>query len=183
MKGRKILVVVDLQKDFIDGTLAVPGAADVIPEILKVMPGFDLVYFTLDWHPVDHCSFREQGGPWPAHCVHHSAGAALPDGIFGGIEEKRMRFILKGCNPACEEYGAFSDVAPSDQDLFLPGDEVTVCGIAAEYCVKETLMNIVRLSSVTGFMVNVFLKGTARFDSYDSLLAFMEENGLSVMEA
>lgn len=182
MKGRKILVVVDLQKDFIDGTLAVPGAASVVPGIKKVMPSFDLVYFTLDWHPLDHCSFKAQGGPWPPHCVHYSAGASLPDGIFDGLDEKRLRFVLKGCSSDKEEYGAFSGMVASEQDLFMPGDEVTVCGIAAEYCVKETLANIVGLSAEVGFSVNVFLEGTARFESYGTLLQYMRENGLSVTE-
>lgn len=183
MEGRKILVVVDLQKDFIDGSLAVPGAASVVPEIRKVMPAYDLVYFTLDWHPSNHCSFKAQSGPWPPHCLQYSAGASLPDGIFEGLDWKRLRFVLKGCNPDMEEYGAFGSDAPSGQDFFMEGDEVTVCGIAAEYCVKETLANIVAMSRKTGFSVNVFLKGTARFESYDSLLSFMEEQGLSVTES
>lgn len=182
MKGRKILVVVDLQKDFIDGTLAVPGAASVVPEIKKVMPSFDLVYFTLDWHPLDHCSFKAQGGPWPPHCVQYSAGASLPDGIFDGLDGKRLRFVLKGCRSDKEEYGAFAGLDPHAQDYFMPGDEVTVCGIAAEYCVKETLANIFALSRTAGFSVDVYLKGTARFESFDTLLEFMHENGLSVTE-
>ena len=106
MANRKILFAVDLQKDFIDGTLTVPGAASVLPVIDSVKGRFDLVYFTLDWHPVNHCSFREQGGPWPVHCVHHTAGASLPDSVLAGLEEERMRFILKGRRPEREEYGA-----------------------------------------------------------------------------
>ena len=72
MAGRKILLVVDAQRDFIDGSLAVPGAEAIIPEINRIKGGFDNVYFTLDWHPKDHCSFKGNGGTWPgALCPLH----------------------------------------------------------------------------------------------------------------
>ena len=176
--ARKIMLAVDLQHDFIHGSLPVPDSESVIPEINKVKNEFDLVYFTLDWHPLNHCSFKEQGGPWPVHCVHHTAGAALHPGALEGLEESKVRFVLKGCLPEREEYGAFVGFDPQNQDLFLPGDEVTVCGIAAEYCVLETLKNLYAISLQIGFTVKVYLQGTARFESLDTVLAFMKENGI-----
>lgn len=177
---RKILVAVDLQKDFIDGSLTVPGAASVIPVINEAKHRFDLVYFTLDWHPVGHCSFKEQGGPWPPHCVHHTAGAAIPDCMLEGLDEGHMRFVLKG--RLVEQYGAFADVSASTQDYFKPCDEVTVCGIASEYCVLETVKNITAISEQVGFKVRVWLGGTAKFDNYDALLKFASERGVEVVQ-
>ena len=178
MEERKILLAVDLQKDFIDGTLTVKDAFKVIPVINEAKKKFDLVYFTLDWHPVDHCSFKEQGGPWPVHCIHHTAGASLPDSVLEGLEEGKMRFILKGYSSDKEEYGALADLRPNAQTLFRRGDEVVVCGIAAEYCVLETLKNLMKLAKPLDLSVKVFLKGTARFSSYDTLKSFMKENGI-----
>lgn len=191
MTGRKILLVVDVQRDFIDGSLAVPGAEAIIPEINGIKNGADLVYFTLDWHPKDHCSFKAKGGQWPEHCVHYTLGASLADGLLDGLEEAKTRFILKGQNKEREEYGALADIADTTsagspagdptkadaQDLFQPGDEVTVCGIASEFCVLETLKNVFRLSQEVGFDVNVFLKGTVGFDS-TPLLEWMAGNGV-----
>lgn len=176
--ARKILLAVDLQHDFIHGSLPVPDSESVIPEINKVKGNFDLVYFTLDWHPLNHCSFKEQGGPWPPHCVHHTAGAALHPGALEGLDESKVRFILKGRLPEREEYGAFVGFDPRDQDLFQSGDEVTICGIAAEYCVLETLRNLYAISLQVGFKVKVYLEGTARFESLDTVLAFMKEKGI-----
>lgn len=189
MTGRKVLLVVDVQRDFIDGSLAVPGAETVIQEINRIKNGFDNVYFTLDWHPKDHCSFKKNGGAWPEHCVHYTMGASLADSLLDGLDEAKTRFILKGRNKDREEYGAFSEVpTPSDAihsestlttgDLFRPGDEVTVCGIAAEFCVLETLKNITQLSHDTGFRVKVFLKGTAGFDCAP-LLEWMAANEIN----
>lgn len=177
MTGRKILLVVDVQRDFIDGSLAVPGAEAIILEINGIKNGADLVYFTLDWHPKDHCSFKANGGQWPEHCVHYTLGASLADGLLDGLEEARTRFILKGQNKEREEYGALAAVTASNQSLFLAGDEVTVCGIASEFCVLETLKNVFRLSQEVGFDVNVFLKGTVGFDS-TPLLEWMAGNGV-----
>lgn len=179
---RKILLAVDLQKDFIDGSLTVPGAADFIPVINAAKNDYDLVYFTLDWHPVGHCSFKEQGGPWPVHCVHHTAGASIPDCMLEGLDESRMRFILKGRFTKREEYGAFVGFDPLDQDLFREGDEVTVCGIASEYCVLETFKNLYAISLEVGFKLRLWLGGTAKFDNYEALLAFANEKGLEVEE-
>ena len=175
---RNILLIIDLQKDFIYGSLTVPGATQVLPAINEVKNRFDFVYFTLDWHPVDHCSFQAQGGPWPVHCVHHTAGAALDESVLTGLPEEKTRFILKGCVQAPEEYGAFVGFDPANQDLFEPGDEVVVCGIAAEYCVLETLKNLYAISRQIGFTVKVFLPGTARFNSVEDVCAFMDANGI-----
>lgn len=176
--ARRILLAVDLQKDFIDGALTVENAYRVIPVINGVKENFDKVYLTLDWHPLNHCSFKEFGGPWPAHCVQHTAGASLPDSVLQGMEASKIRFILKGENPEKEEYGALSGFDTSAQDLFMKGDEVVICGIAAEFCVLETLRNTFNISRQVGFTVKVFIEGTACFENHDTLLQFMRENGI-----
>ncbi len=176
MSTRKILLVVDVQRDFIDGTLAVPDAERIIPVINGIKKDFDLVYFTLDWHPKDHCSFKENGGIWPEHCVHYTLGSSLAPSLLDGLKEDHTRFILKGRDKDREEYGAFADIATA-QGLFQPEDEVTVCGIAAEYCVLETLKNVFHLSQEIGFSVNVCLKGTVGFDS-TPLTDWMGANGV-----
>jgi len=66
------LIVVDVQNDFVPGgALAVPHGDEVVPRVRELIDSdaFDLVVATRDWHPPDHASFREQGGPWPVHCV------------------------------------------------------------------------------------------------------------------
>ena len=80
VKVMKTLVVVDLQKDFYspEGALYVKGGERLPAEVGRIIERFDNVIFTLDWHPVDHCSFASQGGPWPMHCVAYSEGASLP---------------------------------------------------------------------------------------------------------
>lgn len=182
MTPRKILLVVDLQKDFINGNLSATDAEPIVPRIDSIKTQFDAVYFTLDWHPANHCSFADQGGPWPVHCVHYTLGASLPDCMLLGLDESKTRFFVKGCDPELEEYGAFSMLTKENQDLFNPGDEVTVCGIAAEYCVLETLKNVIRLSKEIGFTVKVYMDGVACIVNNDPLLEYMKEEGIAVVK-
>ena len=62
---KNCFLIVDVQNDFIDGTLALKNCpakqdgADVVPvinELIETTP-FDAIAYTLDWHPKDHCSF------------------------------------------------------------------------------------------------------------------------------
>lgn len=55
------LIVVDMQNDFINGTLPVPGAVEIVPTIneLLALEGWAFVGFTMDYHPHDHASFAE----------------------------------------------------------------------------------------------------------------------------
>ena len=104
----------------------------------------------------------------------------MPDCILEGLDEGGVRFVLKG--QVTEQYGAFADVTPSTQDYFKPGDEVTVCGIASEYCVLETVKNITAIAEKVCFKVRIWLGGTAKFDNYDALLEFASTHGVEVIQ-
>lgn len=175
-----IMVVVDLQKDFIDGNLPATDGTRVVEPIKNVLTKFDRVYFTLDWHPWNHCSFKANGGIWPQHCVRYTIGAALPDGILDNLNLENVEFLPKGQEQDKEEYGQFETVKADDQNLFVKGDKVVVCGIAAEYCVLESLKNLVRLSQEVGFELSVYLEGVASIESNEPLVTYMNENNIKI---
>lgn len=176
----KVLVVIDLQKDFINGTLPAQNGADIIPYIDAIKCRFDKVYFTLDWHPYNHCSFKEYGGIWPEHCVQFTEGASLPNGTLEGLDNSKVRFLPKGNDPAQEEYGQFASTKADEQDLFVKGDTVVACGIAAEYCVLETLKNLERLAQEVGFELYLYLEGVACIENNDPLLEYIRENNIKL---
>ena len=116
MGGKKIIVIVDMQNDFIDGSLGVSyakwaGALEYIKGLLAD-GGYDKVVMTKDWHPADHCSFAPQGGPWPPHCVAGTPGAEP----FWMLSKAADQTILKGQDPSKEEYGVpflpFTNTSP-----------------------------------------------------------------------
>lgn len=154
---KKVLVVVDYQWDFYhpDGALYVPGGEECKSKIEQIIPQFDEVIFTLDYHPKDHCSFVDNGGIWPAHCVEMTMGAEVPQSMYDLA--KNYTKVYKGQMSDKEEYGAFSG---EEGEKFLSrykDCEIVVCGLAGNFCVLSTLKNI--LTWIDKSQVKVFMDG------------------------
>jgi nicotinamidase/pyrazinamidase len=133
------LIVVDVQNDFCPGgALAVPDGDAVIEPINRLAEQVSFVVATRDWHPPDHLSFREQGGPWPVHCVRDTGGAQL----HPNLDSSRVDAIVDaGREPADEGYSGFER---TDLERLLREhgvDTVHVAGLALDYCVKETALD------------------------------------------
>jgi nicotinamidase/pyrazinamidase len=146
------LVIVDYQNDFAapDGALSVTGGEGVAERIneLARSGGFDLVVATRDWHPADHNSFEEQGGVWPVHCVQGSAGAEL----HPSLDQAAVDVVLdKGQDQATDGYSAFETPELGEILRDREIDNITVVGLATDYCVKNTVLDALR----DGFGVRV----------------------------
>ncbi len=89
IKMKKFLIVVDMQKDFIDGSLGTKEAAAVVPKAAEKITGFDgTVVATLDTHFEDYLDTSE-GKKLPVpHCIKGSAGWKLDPAISAAIEPK-----------------------------------------------------------------------------------------------
>jgi nicotinamidase/pyrazinamidase len=141
--GRALLVI-DFQNDFTPGGALAVQHGDEIAARINELAGsgdFDLVLATRDWHPPDHGSFKEQGGPWPVHCVRGTDGAEL----HAALDRSRIDVIVdKGQDPATEGYSGFegTELAKTLRDRGI--DEVTVVGLATDYCVKNTALDALR---------------------------------------
>ena len=58
---KKALILTDIQYDFVPGgALAVPKGDEIVPVANRLMPEYDLIIATQDWHPADHKSFASQ---------------------------------------------------------------------------------------------------------------------------
>jgi len=177
------LLIVDVQADFLPGgALAVPQGAKVIAVLNAMIDTFATaglpVFASRDWHPPDHCSFNEQGGPWPPHCIAGTPGAEidsslhLPDGT---------RFFDKATMPDKDAYSAFED---TDLNATLKQNDVTrlfVGGLATEYCVLNTSADAVR----NGFEVFILKDAIRAIDPVDGQRAIESlcEMGVTVVDS
>jgi nicotinamidase/pyrazinamidase len=133
------LIVVDVQNDFCaGGALPVPDGDAVIDPINRLAEQIPFVVATRDWHPSDHLSFKEQGGPWPVHCVRDTSGAQLHPKLHTSQIDA---IVDAGREPEDEGYSGFEH---TDLERLLRDqgvDRVHVAGLALDYCVKATALD------------------------------------------
>ena len=162
---RRAIVVVDVQYDFLPGgSLAVTGGDEIVPVVRSALNArWDLAVFTRDWHPADHCSFKEQGGPWPRHCVQETHGADIHDDLriwVDGHILASVGVIDKGMSVDVDSYSAFFDNQRKKKtalDELLKQhrvDEIYVCGLATDYCVKATVLDALDLRIPTTVIID-----------------------------
>lgn len=199
---KETLVIVDRQKDFNDplGSLYVLGAEDTELNTLKYIERnsdrIKEVIFTVDWHLSSDKSFERNGGTWPDHCLQFSEGAGISDVLYKVCIEHNIpiQIFRKGEVSTHEEYGAFEIMSRYSDNLVLfnncimdscvqvTTNNVVVCGLAGDYCVKETIKNLLEHSKTTGlFNVSVFKDGISSIDSGETLERFINENNLNVV--
>jgi nicotinamidase/pyrazinamidase len=145
----KALLIIDFQNDFTSGgALEVPDGDDIAGPVKRLADRFDVVAATRDWHPPDHASFQELGGPWPVHCVRGTHGAEF----HPAMEDIDLDAVVDvGQGRDDEGYSGFenSDLARILRDH--EADQVYVCGLATDYCVRASAIDACR----EGFDVTV----------------------------
>ncbi|MEJ7555959.1 MAG: nicotinamidase [Aquificaceae bacterium] len=142
------LIVVDMQRDFMPGgALPVPEGDKIVPRLNQYIRLFFErglpVFFTRDWHPPDHISFKDQGGVWPPHCVQDTEGAKFHPDLY--IPPDNRFIISKGTSRDFDAYSGFQGTM-LDQLLKERGiRRVFVGGVATDYCVKNTVLGAINL--------------------------------------
>jgi nicotinamidase/pyrazinamidase len=159
--GRDVLLVIDVQGDFLPGgALAVPDGDAVIAPINRLLALFPHAVLTQDWHPPGHVSFVTShpgrvpfetvplaDGPqvlWPEHCVQGSAGAALSPALAADHAELVIR---KGHHRHVDSYSAFLEAdrrTPTGLAGYLRErgfTRVVLCGLATDYCVAWSALD------------------------------------------
>ncbi|MBO9588591.1 bifunctional nicotinamidase/pyrazinamidase [Devosia sp.] len=180
-----VLVVVDVQYDFLPGgNLAVAGGDEIVPLINALAKKFKNVVFTQDWHPADHISFASNHPSkapfetieldygtqvlWPDHCVWQTRGAELSSDL--DIPHAQL-VIRKGYNKAIDSYSGFQE-ADRETLTGLAGylnerdvGRLFVVGLATDFCVAWTALD----GAAGGFDVAIIEDATRAIDANGSL--------------
>lgn|SRR5512132_1067266 len=158
--GKRALLIIDFQNDFVPGgALPVPDGDKIAPRVNELVNSgdFELIAATRDWHPANHDSFKDQGGPWPPHCVQHTPGAEL----YPGFDHSKIDHTVDvGALPDHEGYSGFEH---SELEALLREhgiEELTVVGLATDYCVRASALDALEL----GFKVTVDPAGVRGID-------------------
>lgn len=141
------LFIADIQNDFLPGgSLAVPQGNEIVPVLRRYLALFQSrtlpIFAGRDWHPADHCSFRDRGGIWPPHCIAGSGGADAPPDF---PLPPSVVIVHKATAADKEAYSAFEgttlDVALRARGV----RRLFVGGLATDYCVLNTVRDALRL--------------------------------------
>ncbi len=165
---KDVLIIVDVQNDFVSGTMAIPGAKAIIAPINRLASIIPNVVIATDWHPVGHVSFasahsgRRPGEIVPVfygeqrlcedHCIQGTWGAELDPDLRLGMAQLVLR---KGYRLGVESYGAFYG-----------NDGVTATGLGAYFRARG--------------IARVFCAGLARFGCVMQTALGAARDGFSV---
>lgn len=143
------IVVVDMLYDFIDGSMACIEGENAARKAAAFIDNNQRlkVFYVADTHPATHCSFKDYGGLWPAHCVEGSRGAKIHSAFYTLLDKDNCpqagNIFRKGTKVGEEQYSGFNAETAFDEILckVLP-KKVLLCGIATEYCIKATCQDL-----------------------------------------
>jgi nicotinamidase/pyrazinamidase len=152
------LLIVDVQNDFCPGgALAVPDGDAVVPILNQWIAEAEAqrvpVFASRDWHPENHISFRQRGGPWPPHCVKGTPGAAFhPDLRL----PQNVEIVSKAENPDEDSYSAFGSTDLAERLRRAGVKNIWIGGLAEDYCVRATALDAI----TEGFKVHIISGAT-----------------------
>ncbi len=188
---RAIAVGVDIQNDFIDGSLAVPEGETIVAPFNRTTDAVrrigGAVILTRDWHPKETPHFADYGGPWPTHCVAETRGADFSP----ALDVQPNDIILSKGMGQTDGYSGWegtTDNGATLETLITPitrGQKVRVFigGLATDYCVKATAIDIASNFAdderVTTYLLRDAVRGVnIRPDDSDRALADMRAAGV-----
>lgn len=200
---KKCLIIVDPQNDFMtNGALAVPNAEEIIPVINNLLPKFELIIFTKDWHPENHKSFASQHKNkkpfdiielngleqvlWPDHCINNEKGSEFHDDIDFNRINGKFYIFKKGMDPEVDSYSGFYDngrkysTGLADFLKEKGVEETYLVGLALDFCLEYTAID----SAMEGFETVVIKDGTRPLNSdISNTLNKFREAGVKMIES
>lgn len=185
----KLFLSIDTQLGFQEGgNLAVNGGVicgEKQKDYLKDHKNeYTAVLATVDWHPITHCSFKNNGGIWPVHCVQHSVDAAIYNPLLDVLVTcPHFEVLTKGCDEDHEEYSIFKNEASRKKLIAIVEalgiDEIHVGGIALDVCVLTTIKDGKRILPNVKWVL--FKDFCASIDSPEETLKILDEMNVEIV--
>lgn len=192
----RMLIIVDPQNDFIDGSLATAKGPETMERLTKALAkdawtNYSWIIVTQDMHPENHCSFVAQGGTFPPHCVKGTEGMKVYPELKETLDKltnynMQVHYMRKGDKAEKEEFSIFQNDHSGEKlrrtiQEFENFEGIDVCGIATDYCVYETVKDLIGFYPAK--QVRVITNCCAAVDENDDKLAkLMKEKGIEGIE-
>ena len=191
-QAKRLLIIVDPQVDFTTGSLAVNGGCEAMDNLIEAFQSglarnYDRIFVTQDCHPANHCSFVEQGGVFPPHCVRDTQGSKVYPDLQDELEHVNgieVEYLTKGDRADVEEFSILKNQKSCEHiKEMIKAEEyagIDICGIASDYCVYETLKDL--LEFYPAEKIRVATNCVAAVADNELLPNFMTEKGVETIE-
>lgn len=177
------LLISDIQNDFLPGgSLAVLEGDRIIPVLNGYIDQFSNrqlpVFVTRCWHPVNHCSFIRQGGPWPEHCVAGSKGAEFSADLHLPVS---AYIISKGTDVEREGYSSFSNRTFKEQLDNAGVRRLFIGGLTTDYCVLNTVRDALNYHYKVFLLIDAIRAvNVSRQDGEDAINEMIEKGAIPI---
>ena len=145
-KKTKVLLVIDMQNDFIDGSLGSEAAQRIVPNVVEKIKNFDgdLIILTQDTHYEGYLNTKEGQKLPVVHCVYKTHGWEINEDVLRAVNEsnKRTTYILKptfGAALPMPDLGCYNDLINEIISLYCPDKveevDIELVGLDTDICV------------------------------------------------
>lgn len=175
----KVLVVVDMQNDFISGALGTPEAQSIVHRVAEKIDQFagDMICVTLDTHYGNYLVGTQEGKLLPVpHCQRQSDGWQLHEDVRSAIEHYTARSEANDCQSFQKETFGSVDMGIwlKKIERFGKIDEITLVGLCTDICVISNAMLLKAFLPETKIVVDASCCAGVTPESHRTALAAMK---------
>lgn len=168
----KYLIVVDMQVDFITGSLGSELATAIVPNVVEMVKNFDgKVIFTRDTHYENYMDTQEgQKLPVP-HCIKDTAGWQICNELLGYVETVVDKVT----------FGSV-DLPQIIKDFGEPIEEIELCGLCTDICVISNAMILKAVFPEVKISVDASCCAGVSVESHNTALNAMKAVQIEIKE-
>lgn len=187
----KVLVIVDMQNDFVHGVLGSEAAKSAEREILKLLPEYkgedNLIIFTKDTHTVDYLNTNEGKHLPVEHCIYDTAGWCITKPLASEVMApgyclcEMSYYEIRNGRVEKNTFGSI-DLAQALSDLNSNVEEIVFVGVCTDICVvSNVLMTKAHLPETEIKVIAKCCAGTSE-EAHKAALTTMKSCHITIVE-
>lgn len=171
----KILVVIDMQNDFIDGSLGTKEAMDIVPKVIQKIENFHgMILSTRDTHNENYLETLEGKHLPVKHCVINTKGWEIQSEIQEKLKESPINKPTFGSYELVKQIEEYSKKEPIE--------DITLIGLCTDICVISNAMLLKASFPETPIMVDAKCCAGVTPESHRNALETMKMCQIEILE-
>ena len=140
MKKKNVLIVVDMQNDFIDGALGSKEAVGIVDNVINAIQDdkYDEIFVTKDTHEENYLETREGKFLPVKHCIRYSHGWELNNKVRNALNNLKNKTINVITKPSFGSLKLIEKLKEKADEI----DSITLIGLCTDICVVSNALMI-----------------------------------------